>query len=79
MWLHSPVTQVSELYYCPSAHLSAGLCGDEASDGTVVVIVCPDENPEEGRLRAAPLHGLWFSAQLHLHRCLTPRVSFYTQ
>lgn len=57
------------------AHLSAGLGSYEASDGAEVVVVRPDEDPEQGGFGAAPVHGFGLAAQLHLHRRLTPGVS----
>lgn len=59
------------------AHLSAGLGSYETSDGAEVVIVCPDEDPEQGRFGSAPVHGFSLAAQLHLHWRLTPGVSFW--
>lgn len=54
--------------------LSAGFGADEASDGAVVVVVRPDEDPEQRRLSSAPVHGFRLT-QLQLHWSLTPGVS----
>lgn len=58
----------------PATHLSAALGADQLGDGAEVVVVGPDEDPEERGLRAAPLHRLGLAAQLHLHGGLTARV-----
>lgn len=72
--LNSKQTQFME-HEASGAHLSAGLGADEPRDGTEVVVVRPDENPEERSLGAAPVHRFSFTRQLHLHRSLTAGVS----
>lgn len=58
-------------------HLSAGLGAYEPCDGAEVVVVRPDENPEERGFSPAPLHCFRLAGQLHLHRSLTSRVAFW--
>ena len=54
--------------------LSAGLGSNEAGDGAVVVVVRPNQHPEEGRLGTAPVHRLRLAGQLQRDRTLTPGV-----
>lgn len=60
------------------AHLSARLGAYEPRDGAEVIVVRPDENPEQRGFRSAPVHCFRLAGQLHLHRSLTSRVSFCT-
>lgn len=62
----------------PPAHLSAGLGVDEACDGAEVVVVRPDEDPEQRGFGPAPVHRFSLTGQLHLHWCLAPRVTLCT-
>lgn len=60
------------------AHLSTCFGPDEPGDGTEVVVVGADEDPEHGGLGAAPLHILrGLRVGLHLYWRLTPRIRFY--
>lgn len=58
-------------------HLSTCFGPDEPGDGTEVVVVGADEDPEHGGLGAAPLHILGgLRVGLHLYWRLTPRIRF---
>lgn len=72
------VTTLSGPKKTKPTHLSAGLGADEPSDGAEVVVIRPDENPEQRRFSSAPVHSFRLAGQLHLHGRLTPRVSLCT-
>lgn len=60
------------------AHLSTCFGPNQPGDGTEIVVVRADEDPEHGGLSATPLHVLGgLGVGLHLYWCLTPRVRFY--
>ena len=70
--------KVSAVTFPSHAHLPTRFGPDEPGDGTEVVVVGADEDPEHRGLSAAPLHVLGgLCVGLHLYWRLTPRIRFY--
>lgn len=63
--------------FTTQAYLSTSFGPDEPGNGTEIVIICADEDPEHGGLGATPLHVLRrLNVWLHLYWRLTPRIRF---
>lgn len=72
-----PLSQVLEQYFIRCAYLSTSFGPNEPGNGTEIVIIRANEDPEHRGLSTAPLHVLRrLNVWLHLYWRLTPRICF---